>query len=82
MSDNAMDTNWGGVKHSRRSADSGKYKHRTRTLTGGMSDFNKMTTREKEYHRMEKKSIRDEAYRQEDVNFAWRRNEPEGDDEE
>jgi hypothetical protein len=75
-SDNAMDTNWGGVKHSRRSVDNGKYKHRTRTLTGGMSDFNKMTTREKEYHRMEKKSIRDEAYRQEDVNFAWRRNEP------
>ena len=25
---------------------------------------------------MKKKSIRDEAYRQEDVNFAWRRNEP------
>ena len=76
LSDSAMDTNWGGVKHSRRSADSGKYKHRTRTLTGGMSDFNKMTTREKEYHRMKKKSVRDEAYRQEDVNFAWRRNEP------
>lgn len=69
LSDNAMDTNWGGVKHSRRSADSGKYKHRTRTLDNGM------TTRQKEYNRMKKKSLRDEVYRQEDVNFAWRRNE-------
>jgi hypothetical protein len=82
LSDNAMVTNWGGVKRTRESVNSGKYKARTRG-----NGLKKQTTREMEYHRS-KKLNRDEMYKKEDMHFAWKRaamgkvEEEEGDGEE